>query len=71
MCPQCGSPLKDSQCRRNFTFKSCPQCSERLGVHAYYPYDHFGMRMNGEVIQSWCPDCRGRNDYGQPTFLCS
>ena len=71
MCPQCGSPLNDSQYQRNFTYKSCPKCSEGLGVHAYYPYVHFGMRMGGQVIQSWCPDCRAGNDAGQPEFLCA
>ena len=70
MCLRCGEALNDSRYMNDDAYKSCPRCSARLGVHAYYPYDHFGMRMEGEVVQSWCPDCRGGRDDGQPTFLC-
>ena len=71
MCPRCGQSLNRSRYEQNEAYKSCPGCSVRAGVHVYYAYDYFGMRMMDILrVQSYCPDCRsGRND-GQPLFEC-
>ena len=68
MCPRCGGFLNDSCYVNDDNYKSCPRCSVRLGVHAYYSCDHFGMRH--DIIQSWCPACRSGRDDAQPEFLC-
>ncbi len=69
MCPQCGDRLRFSRYVRNDAYKSCPKCSVRLGVHAYYEYDYFGMR--GDIIQSYCPAYRSGSVDGQPVCLCT
>lgn len=61
MCPRCGELLKDSRYLSDQQYKSCPQCSRRQGVHAYYAYGYFGMRTVADglqIVQSWCPACR-------------
>ena len=67
LCPRCQNRLKDSQYLHNEQFKSCPECSRRHGVHAYYPLASFGMRV--DIIQSWCLACRGGKAH-QPHQLC-
>ena len=69
MCPRCGDSLRKSRYVDKNNHKSCPKCSSRLGIHAYYAYDHFGMRHN--IIQSYCPACRNGREDGQPVFLCT
>lgn len=71
MCPRCGKPLSDSQYVRTGRqrYKSCPECSRRETVHAYYRYDHFGRRYGGKHVQSWCPTCRSRW-VGRPQMSC-
>ena len=65
----CGAPIRESLTiiTRTARLKSCPQCSGRAGHHVFYREGTFGMRNMGggrEIIQSWCPECRGGN---QPT----
>lgn len=72
-CPRCGESLSKSIYKRNDKYKSCPQCSRREGIHAYYPCDSFGIRHHedGEpFIQSWCSACRSGRQ-ASPTFLCT
>lgn len=60
----CGEPIREAIVMKtaNERLKSCPECSGRAGHHVFYREDIFGMRNMGdgrEIIQSWCPECRG------------
>ena len=74
-CSKCNQSLEDSTYvqRGTIRYKSCPNCSQVLGQHAYYPEDSFGLRTleDGKVIiQSWCRGCRPQKSIGKPHFLC-
>lgn len=73
----CGEPIREGIVMTTATgrLKSCPECSGRAGHHVFYREDTFGMRdmSDGrEIIQSWCPECRGGNRPTQaPAYECA
>lgn len=77
-CAACSEDLRDSQYQQSGKssasqrWKSCPHCSERDGVHVFYPYEDFGFRDMGDAVrvQSWCGSCRGNQTSLSPSFTC-
>lgn len=71
-CPICGEDLAKSVYIRDNRYKSCPNCSKKHGVHAYFLTDSFGIRHHEDgtvFIQSWCPVCRS-GKAGNPILFC-
>lgn len=69
ICSVCKQPLDKSLYNDDETFKSCPLCSQKEGVHIFYPYpDCFGTtytrssKTHPEGPQSQCVNCRSREE---------
>lgn len=73
LCHQCKQRLADAVYGSHSTLKSCPPCSKRLGMHAFYPLKLFGLRRVGgkDILQSWCAACRAERRPPTPTAWCA
>ncbi|GMU63050.1 MAG: hypothetical protein AMXMBFR34_48130 [Myxococcaceae bacterium] len=69
----CKQRLADAVYGSHSTLKSCPPCSKRLGMHAFYPLKLFGLRRVGgkDILQSWCAACRAERRPPTPTAWCA
>lgn len=63
ICSGCAKPLRGSIkiIQAGQVYKSCPECSGKVGYHVFYRLEDFGDRDMGDgriIPQSWCPACR-------------
>lgn len=78
-CKNCNRPLNESIFNEDRTKKSCPSCSMENGIqHVFYDYPAaFGTTEkrisinNPDGPQSYCTPCRGKNEPGYQSELCS
>jgi len=75
-CVVCDRSLNESQdaVQDGVEYKSCPKCSEDVGVHVFYKTHDFGFRDMGDgrkIVQSWCQACRSELKPGiPPAYTC-
>lgn len=75
MACSCGLPLEESVIMVTGAerLKSCPHCSQLAGQHQFHREVDFGTRNMGDgrhIVQSWCPECRGKQSPRTPIASC-